>query len=356
MSTGSTPNTIADFEHACRQAMDPAMFEFLFGEHGNPNWSTYTSNRASFNAVKLRPRVLTGVADPHLSTSLLGRRLSFPVIVGPTGGLPGNAGELAQARAARTAGTVLVLSSVATTPAEEVAAAADGHWWQQVFLYRDRSVTEWQVRNAIELGAGAIVLTVSNTGDTDYRHKAVPVPYTGPDPEVTRRFVDALGAGALEFDPAVAWADVDWLRSLTQLPLVVKGIQTAEDAALCLEHGVDGVVVSNHGGRFAQGVRGTMEALPEIVEAISGRIDVSVDGGVRQGQDVLKALAIGAKTVWIGRAAYWGQAVDGEAGTERVLELLRSELRSMMALCGVGDVNSVDPALVTRESIPTLEG
>jgi isopentenyl diphosphate isomerase/L-lactate dehydrogenase-like FMN-dependent dehydrogenase len=235
-------------------------------------------------------------------------------------------------------------------------------WWQQVFVYRDRGLTEWQVRNAVELGASAIVLTVSCSGDIQF-HQTVRFPTPGSDePGPLACFAGYEGPGARDpggvvhqFDPAVSWADVDWLASLTDLPLVVKGIQTGEDARLCLEHGVSGIVVSNHGGRFAQGVRGSIEALPEVVEVVDGQIEVSLDGGVRQGQDILKALALGAKTVWIGRAARWGQTAEGQAGVERVLEILREELRGTMALCGVADVNVVDPALVTAEAIATVE-
>jgi 4-hydroxymandelate oxidase len=355
--------TVADYEHYCRQITSPAWYEFHYGEHGDPNWSTYTSNRAGFNALKLRPRVLTGVVEPRLATTLLGQPLSLPVIVGPTGLIHEDPlGEPATARAANNAGTLLALSSIPTMPVPEVAAAAD-RWWQQVFVYRDRAMTQWQVKNAIELGASAIVLTVTCTGDMTY-HQILrfPTPAAGTY-EPPSSFASYDGPGGRDpagpgnqIDPGVSWADVDWLASLSELPLIVKGIQTAEDAELCLQHGVDGIVVSNHGGRFAQGVRGTIEALPEIVEAVGGRIEVSLDGGVRQGQDILKALALGARTVWIGRAARWGQTVEGQAGVEHVLDILRQELRGMMALCGVADVNAVDRALVTAEAIGTLEG
>ena len=352
--------TVADFEHQCRQVTSPAMFELEYGTHGDPNWSTYTSNRAAFHALKLRPRVLTGVGEPELATTLLGQPLSMPVIVGPTGVMK-DGGELATAPAARDAGTVYVLSAIPTAAMEDVAAVA-GPWWQQVFVYRDRALTEWQVRRAAEHGASALVLTVTCTGAMTFhqvlRFAALP---TATEPLPTFASYNGPAAQnsswpALDVDPAVSWADVDWLRSLSDLPLIIKGIQTAEDAELCLEHGVDGILVSNHGGRYAQGVRGTLEALPEIVEAVGGRIEVSLDGGVRQGQDVLKALACGARTVWIGRAARWGHAVGGQAGVERVLEIFRDELRGMMALCGVQDVKAVDPAIVTAEAVPTLEG
>jgi 4-hydroxymandelate oxidase len=283
--------------------------------------------------------------------------------VGPTGilGDLDPDAEVATVRAAGRVGTLFVLSSFSSAPAAEVAAAATGPWWQQVFLYRDRALTEWQVRRAAELGAGAIVLTVSNAGDMWHHQLLRFAPSASASTKPASNFAGYEGhvPTYVEYksliDPSVGWADVDWLRSLSDLPLVVKGIQTAEDAQLCVERGVDGIVVSNHGGRFLQGARGTTEALPEIVDAVAGRIDVSLDGGVRQGQDVLKALALGARTVWIGRAARWGQAVGGQAGVERVLGILRDELRGTMALCGVANVSAAEPSLVTAESIPTLE-
>jgi 4-hydroxymandelate oxidase len=357
-------STVADFEHYCRQITPPATYEFLYGEYGDPNWSTYTSNRAALNALKLRPRVLTGIGEPRLATDVLAESLSMPVVIGPTaslGDLDPDA-ELGTVRAAGAAGTLFVLSSFSSVPAADVARAATGPWWQQVFVYRDRALTEWQVRSAVELGAGAIVLTVSNAGEM-WHHQTVRFPsVSAAKPRLASNLVAYDGASVPDYveyknliDPAVGWADVDWLRSLSDLPLVVKGIQTLEDARLCLEHGVDAIVVSNHGGRFVQGARGSIEALPEIAEAVGSQVEVYVDGGIRQGQDVLKALALGAKAVWTGRATRWAQAARGEAGVERVLEILREELRGTMALCGVADVRAVDSSLVTATSLPTLE-
>jgi isopentenyl diphosphate isomerase/L-lactate dehydrogenase-like FMN-dependent dehydrogenase len=338
--------TIDAYERACRSRIPGPAFEFLYGTRDSPHWSTHTANLDAFDAIKLRPRVLTGVSEPRLGTTLLGTPLSMPIVVGPTGVVPGPGGEVEIAAATKAAGTLIVLSSMPIAAAADVARAA-GAWWQQVFLYRKREITEWQVRQAVGLGAGAIVVTVSNTGAPYYREQNA-VSWTTddvPPAEPMRRFPRELHGDGVDFDPAVSWTDLAWLRSLSDLPLVVKGIQTAEDARLCLDHGVDGIVVSNHGGRYAQGVRGTMEALPEVVEAVGGRIPVSIDGGVRHGHDVLKALALGAATAWIGRASLWGLTVGGQAGVEGVLGILDDELRSTMALCGVPDVAAVDPAL-----------
>jgi isopentenyl diphosphate isomerase/L-lactate dehydrogenase-like FMN-dependent dehydrogenase len=350
--------TVADYESYCRQITAPAQYDFLYGEQGDPNWSTYTSNRTAFAAQKLRPRVLTGAPEPDLRTTLLGHELSLPVVLGPTGGTSelNPDAELAAIRAAGAVGTLYAVPSFPTETFTDVAAAATGPWWWQTFLFRDRAITEWHVRQAVELGASALVVTVS-AGDLRFHQ--------------TRRFLPDQGAidvtgGLRHWSPPgsdfragvnwnAGWEELDWVGSLSDLPLVLKGIQTAEDARLCLEHGVSGIVVSNHGGRFLQGARATVEALPEIVDAVDGRIEVSLDGGVRQGQDVLKALALGARTVWIGRAARWGQAVRGQAGIEHVVEILREELRGAMILCGLGSVSDVDRSLVTRDAVHSLE-
>ena len=270
------------------------------------------------------------------------------MVVGPTGVLGAHdpQGEVPTAKAAGKAGTVMVLSGVSSSPAEEVAAAATGPWFQQVWMLDDRSLTEWQVRHAVELGASAIVLTVSNSGEAWHTPPlrfpgAAAADLTGPATNLAS--YDAAEVPTLlditnSMSRAATWDDVEWLRTVTPTPLLLKGIQTAEDAELCVAHGIEAVVVSNHGGRFLQGSRGTIEALPEIAEAVAGRLEICIDGGIRQGQDILKALALGARAVWIGRAARWGATVGGEDGVTGVLEVLRRELDGTMGLCGVTDV------------------
>jgi isopentenyl diphosphate isomerase/L-lactate dehydrogenase-like FMN-dependent dehydrogenase len=258
----------------------------------------------------------------------------------------------------------MALTGVSTRPVDDIVAAATGPWFQQVWILDDRRIVEWQVRRAEELGASAIVLTVSNAGDTFHTiperwpsraaRDEPPEPashlrdYTGGPVPSTADFVAMISQQA-------TWADLEWLRSLTSLPLVVKGIQTGDDAELCVEHGVDAVVVSNHGGRFLQGTRGSIEALPEVVAAAGDRLEVCIDGGVRQGQDILKALALGARAVWIGRAARWGAAVGGREGVAGVLEILRRELEGTMGLCGITDVTRVPPETVVRGDFPAVE-
>jgi 4-hydroxymandelate oxidase len=355
--------TIADYEQHVRQQMSPALFDCEYGSHGDPAWSTYTSNRAGFHALKLRPRVLVDVSRRSLATEVLGQSISLPVVVGPTGGLGVHdpQGELPTVRAAGAAGTIMVLSGLSTCPAADVAGAATCPWLQQVWILEDRELVAWQVRNAEELGAAAIVLTVSNTGET-WHSAQLRFPTTGaPDDGPASNLVELAHRAPTvrqfmgSISRASTWADVRWLRELTSLPLVIKGIQTSEDAELCVEHGVDGIVVSNHGGRFLQGARGTIEALPEITATVGERLEVYLDGGVRQGQDVLKALALGARAVWLGRAARWGTTVAGEQGVRNVLEILQRELDGSMGLCGITDVRHVPASLVTRDVVPTVE-
>jgi 4-hydroxymandelate oxidase len=357
--------TIADYEFYAKQVTPPALFEFYYGEHGDPNWSAETSNRAGYHALKLRPRVLIDVSQRNLATTFLGIDISLPVVVGPTGILGDHdpQGEVPTVKAAGAAGTIAVLSGVSTTPSDEIADAATGPWFQQVWLHDDRGLTEWQVRRAVELGAAAIVLTVSNSGETWHTRTprfpgaAAKLP---PAPATNLKHYDAPVIPTLyemtdTMSRSTTWKDVEWLRTLTPTPLLVKGIQTAEDAELCVEHGIDALVISNHGGRFLQGCRGTIEALPEIVEAVGGRIEIGLDGGIRQGHDILKALALGANVVWIGRAARWGATVGGEEGVRGVLEILSKELDGAMGLCGLSDVNDIPSSLVTRAATPTME-
>ncbi|HEV8459576.1 MAG TPA: alpha-hydroxy acid oxidase [Gaiellaceae bacterium] len=359
--------TIADYEEHARQLTAPALFEMMYGSHGDPNWSTYTSNRAGFHALKLRARVLVDTSRRSLATTLLGIDLAFPVIVGPTGGLDAHdpGGEIPTLEAAGAMGTVMVVTGVSTRPIDEIAAAAEGPWFQQVWMLEDRRIVEWQVRRAEALGAAAIVLTVSNAGDTLH---TIPLRWPSrsaeddvPEPlSHLRDYADGPVPSTANFagliSQSVTWADLEWLRSLTSLPLVVKGIQTGEDAELCVQHGVDAIVVSNHGGRFLQGSRGTVEALPEVVAAAGDHLEVCIDGGIRQGQDILKALALGARAVWIGRAARWGAAVGGKEGVVGVLEILRRELEGTMGLCGVTDVTQVPADTVVRGDFPSREG
>jgi 4-hydroxymandelate oxidase len=348
------------------------MWNALCGDYGAEGWATETNNLDALAATKLLPRVLMDISARNHATTALGTEISFPVMVAPSGGHQRYhvEGELATARAAARAGTIMLLSTAATYSIEEVAAAGPGPRWFQLYFMRDRRVTERLVRRAEDAGYRALVLTVDNPGvpsherdvrfsasgggtyDLTAEHEVAP---TYDASRSLRNFQD-LGIEGVEtitravwhdeFEPGLNWEHVAWLRTLTPLPIVIKGIQTGADGRLCAEHGVDGLVVSNHGGFALKNARGTIETLPEIVAAAGNGVEVYLDGGIRRGTDVLKALALGARAVLVGRAQAWGLTVGGEDGIVRVLELLRQELDDAMRFCGVADVARVDRSLV----------
>lgn len=355
--------TVPDYEARARDTIPRALFDRLFGTYGAPDWVTNTNNLAAFNAVKLRPRVLVDVSHRNLTTEVLGQKINFPVMLAPTGThqRAHPQGELASARAAGAMGTIMGLSTASSYSIEEVAEVATGPLWFQLYFFRDRELTEILVRRAHNAGYTALMLTVDNLGarsrEREYRYA-----YTLQSERILKNFVgielpnlptrDNFGES---FESALNWSDLEWLRSITPMPLAIKGIQTAEDARLCVEYGANALVVSNHGGHALQGTKGTIEMLPEVAEAVGDRAEVFLDGGIRRGGDVLKALALGAKAVFIGRAIFWGLSVDGEAGVRRVLDILRDELDVAMGLSGVTDVKNVDRSLVEGPSGRGLE-
>ena len=279
----------------------------------------------------------------------------MPLLVAPTAiqRLAHPDGEPGMARAAAAAGTVMCLSTLATaTPAEVAAAAPDAPRWFQLYVFRDRGVTRSFVEQAVERGYGAIVLTVDAPW-LGRRERDLRTGFRVPEEIVVPSMAAAVGewegATPLELlgaiDPSLTWDDLAELRALAAAARSsLKGIQTAEDALLAVEHGADAIVVSNHGGRQLDAVAPTAALLPEIVEAVAGRIEVYVDGGIRRGSDVVKALALGARAVLAGRAPLWGLACDGEAGARRVLELLRDEIELALALCGCASPDASDHA------------
>ena len=350
--------TISDYEARAREIVPATLFDRLFGAHGSPRWITNTSNMAAFESIKLKPRVMVDLSHRKLSTTVLGEEISFPIILAPVGAhmRAHPEGELATTRAAGAAGTVVALSSASTYSIEEVAAVANGPLWFQTYVFRDRELTEVIVRRAENAGYSALLVTVDNmlarSTEREYLYPNIPggsftlsnfVGIDRPNLPTLERLHD-------HYDVGLSWSDLKWLRSITGMPIVIKGIQTAEDALLCIEHGADALIVSNHGGHSLQGTLGTIEMLPEVIEAVGDRLEVYLDSGIRRGTDVLKALALGAKAVLIGRAMLWGLAVDGEAGVSGVLKLLRQELDVAMGLCGVADVNQVDKNLVQMPS------
>ncbi len=333
MSAGELLN-VGDFERAAKERLDPASFWYFAGG-ANDEW-TLRENIAAFGRWVLRPRMLVDVSTRTTATTVLGTEVSFPVLVAPMAfqGLAHPDGERAMARGAAAAGTVLCLSTLSTVSLEEVAEAApEGARWFQLYWGPDRSLVQDLVERAGAAGYRAIVVTV-DLPELGRRERDLRTGFKAPSPLSNST------------DSSLTWRDLEWLRAHTKLPILVKGILTAEDAALAVEAGIEGIVVSNHGGRQLDGVAASLDALPEVVEAAGDRAEILVDGGVRRGTDVVKALALGARAVLVGRAALYGLAVDGAEGVERVLGLLHEEVELALALCGCPS-----PAEVSRSHV-----
>lgn len=352
---------IDDYEAAADDHMPEMGFDYYAS--GADDETTLYENRAAYAATPLHYRVLVDVSKREPSTSVLGSQLSMPIIIAPTAFhcLAHDEGELATVRAAGRSGTAMILSTLSTTPVEAVCAAATGPVWFQLYVYKDREATRGLVRRAEEAGCTALVLTVDapvlGRREIDVRNgfhlpagmRAANLLPVGMG-KLTARAGDSGLAGYVSdlLDPSLNWSDLDWLASITDLPLLVKGIVRPDDACRAADHGAAGIVVSNHGGRQLDTAPATLHVLPRIVDALAGRSDVEVlmDGGIRRGSDVLKALAYGAKAVLVGRPVLYGLAVGGEDGVHHVLEILRSELDRTMALCGAPTVADITRDLV----------
>jgi 4-hydroxymandelate oxidase len=338
---------LAEVAEAARSRLDPVHWDFIAGGAGDER--TVRANTAAFDRLRLRPRVLRDVAKRDLRTRLFGDELSMPVFVAPTGfhQLAHPAGEPATAFAAGAAGTVMVVSMGATAAIEDIAAGGRAVLWFQLYVQPDLGFTAAVVRRAEAAGCRALVVTVDSPvfgrRERDLRNGFLDLP----GGLVCENMRDDTGTVRdIEMPAALTWESVAWLRGITRLPIVLKGVLHPADARLAVEHGVDGIVVSNHGGRQLDGVVATVDALPAIAEAVAGRLPILLDGGVRRGTDVLTALALGATAVGIGRPVLWGLAAGGAAGVRHVLELLRSDVDRAMALTGAASVGDVTPDLV----------
>ena len=341
------PINIAEYEEQARERLHPAVWDYFSG--GANDEETLRENRAAFARIQLRPRVLVDVRQIDMATTLLGAPVAMPICVAPSAmhGAACEDGECATAQAAGALGTLMAASTESTRTLEEIAQTATGPlWFQLYFSHRTRGHAERLVKRAEEAGYRAIALTVDSArwGKKE-RHERSAATYDWP---ASGNFRDDPLPDFIEEDDGVAitWDDVEWLRSVTSLPIVMKGILTAEDAALCVERGIEGIIVSNHGGRQLDTVPATIEALPEVVEAVAGRCEVYLDGGVRRGTDVLKALALGARAVFVGRPILWGLATAGAEGAKHTLTLLRDELELAMALAGRPTLASIDHSLI----------
>ena len=354
---------LLELEALAREVMEPGAFDFVVG--GAEDEVSLRRNREDFERIVLRPRVLEDVSSVDTSTTVLGTPVSLPVLIAPAIGhkLCCPEGELATARAAASAGTVLVLSTLATVSMEDVAAATGAPKWFQLYVYKDREVSRNLVQRAEAAGYKALCVTV-DVPRIGHRERDLRNSFRFPQEHPFANFVgmglENLPVGVVgsnleayivsKWDPSLAWADIDWLSSLSRLPVVIKGILTAEDALRAVEHGAAGLVVSNHGGRQLDSVDSSIAALPDVVEAVGERIEVLMDGGIRRGTDVLKALALGARAVLIGRPYLYALALNGEEGARRVLEVLREELATSMALAGRPTIAGIDRSLVRFRS------
>ena len=347
--------TVADFEAAARQklaesAYAKGTFDYVAGGSGEEY--TLRANRHAFSRWNLRPHVLVDVSKVDLKTTVLRQEVPFPILLAPTSfqRLLHPDGELGAARAAAKLKTLMVAATVATTSLEKIAETSVPRWFQ-IYKLLDRQLTEQLAHRAHNAGYTAIVLTVTapllgrrlrderndfalpdHIDLENLRGSGLPVEVRG-----------GLGSFFLSrHDPSLTWQDIGWIKDLTPLPLVLKGVMTAEDTRRAVEFGVDAVIVSNHGGRQLDGAPATLDVLPEVVEAANGQIEVYIDGGIRTGPDIAKSLALGARAVLLGRPYLWGLAVRGEEGVAEVLELLRDDLQLTMTLAGLPSVRSIN--------------
>jgi isopentenyl diphosphate isomerase/L-lactate dehydrogenase-like FMN-dependent dehydrogenase len=337
---------VFDYESLAQKRMDPGTWAYFAG--GSDDEVTLRANRRAFERVQLRPRMLVDVSTINMQTSVIGTPVNMPILVAPVGfqALAHPDGECATARAIIPTGTLMIASTFSSRPLEEIAQATTGPLWFQLSISVGRSpLAERLIQRATTAGYRAIVLTVDS-------------PRSG-NKETAQRLSFHLPSHKANFEderviheaPPLTWEAIPWLRSLTSLPVLLKGILTAEDARLAVASNIDGIIVSNHGGRQLDGVPPTLEVLPEIAQAVDGHCEIYLDSGIRRGTDVLKALALGARAVLVGRPVIWGLAVGGADGVISVLELLRAELEHAMALAGSSTLASINSSLVRMSTL-----
>jgi isopentenyl diphosphate isomerase/L-lactate dehydrogenase-like FMN-dependent dehydrogenase len=358
-SPGEAVN-VWDFEAAIRKSLNAGHYAYI--AQGSDDLGTIAANRAGFQKLGLRPRRLVDVGTVDMSVELFGQHLSSPLMLCPVGAqlMFHPEGEVAVARAARSKNALQILSTVTSLSVEDVAAAREGPGWFQLYTTSDWPTTERMIKRAEDAGCTALAWTVDIPirnlealerfdRDTDpvcqACHAGMPA-----DPFSMRRMFDGVDMSRVRMGlGGLSWDYIERLKGATTMKVLLKGIQTREDAALCLQHGVDGIVVSNHGGRADETLRGAIDCLPEVVEAVGGRIPVFVDGGIRRGTDIFKALALGASAIGIGRPYIWGLGSFGTAGVERVLDILTRELRIVMTQMGAARI-----ADISRTSVQPL--
>ncbi|XP_038990276.1 peroxisomal (S)-2-hydroxy-acid oxidase GLO4-like [Phoenix dactylifera] len=344
------PVNVSEFQELAKQALPKMYYDYISG--GAEDQFTLKENIEAFQRIMLRPRVLVDVSKIDMSTTLLGYDMSSPIMVAPTGAqkLAHPEGELVTAKAAAACNTIMVLSFSSSYTIEEVASTCNAIRFFQLYIFKRRDISAKLVQRAESNGFRAIVLTVDTPRlgrrEADIKNKMI-APKISNLEGLLSLDVDAEGGSNLEafasetLDPSLSWKDIGWIKSITNLPILVKGILTAEDATKAVEAGVSGIVVSNHGARQLDYAPATISVLEEVVKAVSGAVPVLFDGGVRRGTDVFKALALGAKAVMIGRPVVYGLAAKGEYGVRRVIEMLQNELELTMALAGCPSIKDI---------------
>jgi len=367
---------VADLRVLAKRRLPRGVFDYIDG--GAEDELALRSNSEAYGRMTFRPRVLRDVSEVDTSSSLLGKPVPYPLVLAPTGftRIADPAGELAVARAASRAGLPYSLSTLGTRSIEEVAEVSSGRLWFQVYVWKDRGLVAEMVQRAAESGYEALCLTV-DTAVFGKRERDVRRGFTLPpklglstiwdgiihpgwtwqfltnDPivfaNVAGRSVGERGETvalaeyvANQFDPGLSWSDIEWLRARWKGPIVIKGIQTVDDARIAADEGLDAIALSNHGGRQLDSAPAPFDLLPHVVDAVGDRIEVICDGGVRRGSDIVKALALGATACMAGRAYLYGLGAAGEAGVDHVLDLLASDMRRTMALIGCRTVKELD--------------
>ncbi|XP_015942878.1 glycolate oxidase isoform X1 [Arachis duranensis] len=339
---------VNEYEGIAKEKLPKMVYDY-YASGAEDQW-TLKENRNAFSRILLRPRILVDVSNVDMTTSILGFKISMPIMIAPTGmqKMAHPQGELATARAASEADTIMTLSTVSTCSIEEVASTGPGIRFFQLYVYKDRNIAAQLVKRAEKVGFKGIVLTVDRPF-LGHKEDDIKNRFRLPPHLTLKNFEKNDGTGGSiqishargQIDPSLNWKDVKWLQTITSLPILVKGVLTAVDARLAIENGAAGIIVSNHGARQLDYVPATIMVLEEIVEAVEGRVPVLVDGGIRRGTDVFKALALGACGVFIGRAVVFSLAVDGEAGVRKVLKMLRDELEMTMALSGCPSLKDI---------------
>ena len=328
---------LLELEMKARESLPQTAYDYCAS--GANDEITLRENRLAYERITLLPRMLVDVSERHMGTTALGEPVSMPILIAPTAfqGLAHPKGEVATVKAAGGAKTLMTLSTLSTFSIEQVMAVATGPVWFQLYVFKDRAISASLVKRAEVAGCKAIVFTVD-------------VPLLGRrERDVRNQFKLPDGLApyiASLLDPALTWNDIEWLTGITKLPVLVKGILRSDDALLAVNHGASGVIVSNHGARQLDTTPATISVLPEIADAVGSKVEVYVDGGIRRGTDVLKAIACGARAVFIGRPVLWGLATGAETGVRYVLEMLRQEFDLAMALSGCPTLNSITRDLI----------